>query len=434
MEKENRDIDLKSEEFQEVLSAVPSWILRWGITLAFSFLMALIIGSFLFKYPDILNAPIIVTTESLPAGVVAKISGRIDALFVTEKQPVTKGQMLACIENPAKLEDALALKQYLAGFEREEIAGQARNNSIFAGELGNLQPAYTTFQKSFHDYEYFLAANYHNKKIAVIEKQIAVQKNILQKSKGQLKISQSQLESAQKLFAMDSSLFSKETISSAEFEQAKSPYLQMLQSFENAKLSIENQKISILQSEQSVFDLQQQRVEQDNTLKLAVKTGYEQLAAQLKTWEQAYLLIAPINGIVSFTKYWQKNQNISAGEVLVTVVPSEKTKIIGKITLPPQGAGKVKVGQEVNVKLDNFPYMEYGLIRVKINNISLVPVDNGQGAKAYVLEVDFPEALVTNYGRTLDFSQEMTGTAEIITEDLRLIDRFLNPIKAVIQQ
>ena len=59
-------------------------------------------------------------------------------------------------------------------------------------------------------------------------------------------------------------------------------------------------------------------------------------------------------------------------------------------------------------------------------------IDNG--AKTYILEVEFPEILTTNYGKTLTFSQEMTGTAEIITEDLRLIDKFINPIKAVIKK
>jgi len=51
-----------------------------------------------------------------------------------------------------------------------------------------------------------------------------------------------------------------------------------------------------------------------------------------------------------------------------------------------------------------------------------------------MLEVDFPEKLLTNYGKELVFSQEMTGSAEIITEDLRLLDKFLNPIKAVIRK
>ena len=125
---------------------------------------------------------------------------------------------------------------------------------------------------------------------------------------------------------------------------------------------------------------------------------------------------------------------MGAGEVLVTIVPYGDTKVIGKILLPQQGAGKVKVGQTVNVKLDNFPYLEYGMVKVCIRNISMVPVQVDENTKAYMLEVEFPENLVTTYGKELDFSQEMTGTAEIITEDLRLLDKFINPIKAVIKK
>ena len=119
---------------------------------------------------------------------------------------------------------------------------------------------------------------------------------------------------------------------------------------------------------------------------------------------------------------------------MVTIVPNEETKIIGKILLPPQGAGKVKEGQSVNVKFDNYPHMEFGMVRVIIKNISLVPVTVEDIKKAYMLEVEFPDSLITNYGKTLEFSQKMTGSAEIITEDLRLLDRFLNPIRSIIRK
>jgi HlyD family secretion protein len=56
-----------------------------------------------------------------------------------------------------------------------------------------------------------------------------------------------------------------------------------------------------------------------------------------------------------------------------------------------------------------------------------------ENIRYYVLEVDFPEDLMTNYGKTLSFSQEMQGTAEIVTDDLRLLDRFLQPIKALLK-
>ncbi|MDL2313338.1 HlyD family secretion protein, partial [Bacteroidales bacterium OttesenSCG-928-B11] len=199
-------------------------------------------------------------------------------------------------------------------------------------------------------------------------------------------------------------------------------------------LSIDNQRMSILQSEQAIFDLEQQFVEQRNNLQLSLSTAYDQLLTQIKSWEQTYLLVSPCNGVATFTKYWKKNQNVNAGEVLVTVVPKEETQIVGKILLPPQGAGKVREGQTVNVKFDSYPHMEYGMVRVQIRNISLVPIQVNEENKAYILEVLFPEKLQTNYGKELTFSQEMSGTAEIITEDLRLLDKFINPIKAVIKR
>ncbi|MDL2326809.1 HlyD family secretion protein, partial [Bacteroidales bacterium OttesenSCG-928-A14] len=147
-----------------------------------------------------------------------------------------------------------------------------------------------------------------------------------------------------------------------------------------------------------------------------------------------YLLVSPCSGIATFTKYWKKNQNVNGGEVLVTIVPKEETQIVGKILLPPQGAGKVKEGQTVNVKFESYPHTEYGMVRVQIRNISLVPIQVNEESKAFLLEVTFPEKLLTNYGKELAFSQEMTGTAEIITEDLRLLDKFINPIKAVLKR
>ena len=233
---------------------------------------------------------------------------------------------------------------------------------------------------------------------------------------------------------MDSSLYSKGMLSLADYQSARGTFLQQQSSFESARMSVDNQQMSILQSEQSIFDLEQQRIDEEQRLTTALASAREQLSAQIRLWEQTYLLLAPCDGVVTFTKYWQENQNVNAGEVLVTVVPDGDTKVIGKILLPQQGAGKVKVGQTVNVKFDNFPYLEYGLVKVNIRNISLVPVQVDENTKAYMLEVEFPTKLVTTYGKELTFSQEMTGTAEIITDDLRLLDKFLNPIKAVIKK
>ena len=424
------NLNLRSEEVQEILGRPPRWIVRVGISIIFVVVAGLFVGSYFLKYPDILPATITVTTENLPAGVMAMTTGKIDTIAVAEKQTVQEGELLAVIRNPAKLEDVMAVKRMLE--ESDTLVVETHGRASL--QLGEIQSAFTAFDNALTDYRHFVEMDYHNRKIKVIQKQISAQKSLLQKTINQLNISRKQLSAAQKLFEIDSTLYNKSALSLVDYQSARNSFLQQQSSLESSKMSVDNQQMSILQSEQSIFDLEQQRIDEEQQLTSALTTAKEQLAAQIRQWEQTYLLVAPCDGKVTFTKYWQKNQNVNAGEVLVTVVPDGDTQVMGKILLPQQGAGKVKVGQTVNVKLDNFPYLEYGMVKVCIRNISMVPIQVDENTKAYMLEVEFPENLVTTYGKELTFSQEMTGTAEIITEDLRLLDKFINPIKAVIKK
>ncbi len=85
------NIELRSEEVQEILGRPPRWIVRVGTTVIFAVVVGLFVGSYFFKYPDILSATITVTTENLPAEVTAKTSGKIDTIFVSEKQHLFYG-------------------------------------------------------------------------------------------------------------------------------------------------------------------------------------------------------------------------------------------------------------------------------------------------------------------------------------------------------
>ncbi len=421
-------IELRSEGVQEILGRPPHWMIRYGISVIFIVIAGIFIGSYFFKYPDVLNANIIVTTENLPAGVVARTSGRIDTLFVKEKQKIIKGDVLALITNTACYNDILSLKSIISKFN---ISDLSTFNLIEDNlQLGEVQSSYLSFVKAIENYNQFVQTDYYNKKIASTERQINSQRKVLQKTIEQLKFSKAQLVSERELFKMDSTLYAKRSLSWAEFENSKTKYIQAQNSYENTLLNIDNLKINILQSEQSVMDLKKQFSEQLKELQLVLSSSYDMLQTQLINWEQSYLLVSPCDGIVTLTNYWQKNQNVASGDVLITIVPEKETKIIGKIYLPQQGAGKVKNGQTVNIKFANFPYMEYGIVQVKIKNISLVPIVV-KDERVYLLEVEFPEKLKTTYGKELTFSQEMQGSAEIITDDLRLLDKFINPIKAI---
>ena len=421
---------LKSPAVQEILGRPPQWIIRWGITVILIVIAGLFVGSYFFKYPDVVSTTIEVTTENLPVQLVARATGKIDTLFVTDNEIVEKEQYLAVIENPADFQSVLSLKFKIQSSNPETLNIKPETLNF---RLGELQPSYYQFVKSCEDYDYFIKADYYNQKINALHRQIALQQQLKQRTRKQCDLSREQLSTQERLFASDSTLYVQKAIALVEYEAARNTFLQVQQAYQSSLSSIDNIQLTITQYEQNIFDLQQQAEEKRQTLLLALSGAYEALQSQINQWELQYTFKSSVNGKVSMTKQWQKSQHINAGDVFLNIVPEETAHITGKIMLPAQGAGKVKTGQTVNVKFDGYPHLEFGMVKGKVKNISLVPVATQQG-KFTMVEVEFPDNLTTNYGKTLDFSQEMSGAADIITEDMRLIERFFNPIKSLMKR
>ena len=117
-----------------------------------------------------------------------------------------------------------------------------------------------------------------------------------------------------------------------------------------------------------------------------------------------------------------KYPDIIMAPVVVTAAPNDSTTFIGSVQLKMNPSGIVQIGQQVNLKFANYPYMEYGVVKGVVSKISSVP--NGD---TYALEVSLPGRMVSSFGKKLEFQQELKGTAEIITEERRLLDRILHP-------
>ncbi len=73
---EEKDVEIKIDEVNELLSDVPSWMVRWGITAIFLILLALLSLTFFIKYPDKLVAKTTITTLDPPVTLIAKSSGK----------------------------------------------------------------------------------------------------------------------------------------------------------------------------------------------------------------------------------------------------------------------------------------------------------------------------------------------------------------------
>ncbi len=133
---------------------------------------------------------------------------------------------------------------------------------------------------------------------------------------------------------------------------------------------------------------------------------------------------------MAFANFWSISQFISTGSVVFTVIPEKEHKIIGRAIVPVTGAGKIKSGQKVNIKLDNYPYIEFGIIESEISKISMVPVSAEKESYCNV-EINLANKLITNYKKEIPFNQKVQETAEIITKDRRLIERLIEPLVSI---
>lgn len=423
-------IEIRSEEVQEIMGNPPRWILRWGVTLLFAMVLVLLIGSYFYKYPEIIQSTVVINTENMPAVIVAKANGKLDEIFVEDKAFVEKNTPLASIENGALYKDVKLLQQKIDTIKRLLIADAKLDYSLQENlVLGDIQPTYMSFTKALKDYEIYKETNFLAKKADGLKAQIGQYQKLCKKMLSQTSIYKEQLELVESQLKRDSSLLRTNAIAKSDWERSKNSYLQSKLSYENSKVSLDNTQITIAQMEQNLLEINQQSFEQRKLLLLSLQTAIDNLQNQINAWTKMYVLTTPISGKVTFVRFWSKNQNVEAGKDVFSVVPTAESKIIGKIKLPIKGSGKVKEGQQVNIKLDNYPYLEYGLIIGKINSVSLMPSEDN-----YSVEVEFPNGLTTNYKKKLAFGQNMQGSAEIITEDIRLIERFIQPLRYILKK
>ena len=427
--KEGKEIELRSEEVQEVMGQIPAWIVRWGITLLFIVVLALLVGSYFFKYPDVITTEMTLTSRHPVAQIVARTSGKISKLYVTDGEKVKPGALLAIVQNPASTEDAYRLKDILL----EHQAEPDRLSELLSGKaefvLGEMQSVYVGLLTSLHECKNYRELDYYPKKIAAVRDQIDKYSVYYRNQQRQRQVVKEQYGIACKQYERDSSLFFRQVISPFEYETAKNALLQNRYSLEGANAALENMKIQIGQLEESLLDLQLQQAEKESLLLHNYRTAMEELLNVIGSWELNYCLRSPIEGRVTFTKYWNENQFITSGEDVFSVVPEENERLIGRASLPVQRSGKVELSQRVIVRFANFPDQEFGIVNGIVSAISMVPTEDN-----YMVEIAFPNGLTTNYGKNLPVSHEMKATAEIVTDDLRLIERFFQPLKKILKE
>jgi multidrug efflux pump subunit AcrA (membrane-fusion protein) len=412
------DLDESNEQIRVVLGQVPNWFLSWGTTVIFCCLIIMAALSWYIKYPDVVTAEIVITTKNSPITVVSRTQGKLKPILVADRDQVQKGQVLAVIENTARHEDVYALLQATENLASVETSTLPAFTPKPFWRLGEVQESYQAFEKSYQDWRLYQQLTPQAKAIASLQKQMAEYSRLLEKQRNQQQLYEKELQLGSKIFERNKAAFARELISASELEQKQKDLVQAVRYRDDIKTQLSISTIRIEELHNSILNLTLEKQRVENEYHQTFISRLNALNTQISQWEETYVLKSPIAGKVTFFDFRSENQFVKSGEEVMTIVPGNEESLVGKVSMSLHNSGKVKDGNQVLVHLQNYPSREFGMLVGTVKNMALVPKNN-----TYAIEVEFHNSLKTTFNKTLEFRQELQGSAEIITEDLRLIER-----------
>lgn len=416
-------LDVRSEEVQEIIGRPPYWLIRWGITAFFAVLALVLLSAAVIKYPEVIEAPLRLTAINAPQSLESRTGGKIVRLAAENNSAVDEGTVLAWLESTADHQEILELAE-LTGHLRDQLLNsnaiqiEEVNLSAF-GNLGELQTTYQGFEQAWREYRAYQPGAFFSRQRDMLIQELEYSRQLLGQLQKQKQIQQADLALAEREFNMQKELAENDFISPIELARAERELASRRLPLQQTESAIISNHVSRTAKEKEIMELDRRIDEQQSVIIQSLNT----MISAIDDWTQTYLVTAPYSGRVVYAGIVQENQTVTAGQELFYLKPNSTT-YFGELSVSQQSFGRVSEGQQVMVRFSGYPYQEYGSVYGEVEYFSDFPVRDS----LFFAKVTFPDGLQTSYGQTIPPRNGMLGQAEIITQDMRLLERVYNNI------
>lgn len=420
----------RSDKVREILGKAPNWMIRSGSLLIFFIILLLVFGSAAISYNEIIPARILITSNNPPINLKAKSSSQLKKVLIQNNEEVIEGQVLAELENNAELKDI----NYLESTLRNDCNNISTLDSLeyyfpVNLKLGVIKPVYDSFLYSYQNlissktrnYKDNLEPLFANNQLKELSQILKVRTKQLADIEQELTVLKSKLESNKDFLPKETNSHIDYIKTSTDFFELQKRQEVCLQDILRIQTVIINYETILKNSETPDTKSLEKNIQKLENTK-------NHLIVAVNKWRQDYLMVSPVDGNAILFDIWAPYQNITMGETVITVLPKNKKGIVGIVNLPINSSAKAKIGQEVLIKLDNYPFEEWGSLRGHVKEISEVPKDGGQPFYTMYVSMD---SLKTSFDRTIPFKQVMYGNVEIIVEELTLLQRIFYQLRIV---
>ena len=418
-----------TDEMQDIITKVPSWILRWGVTLFFAILVLVVSISAFVRYPDVVNATMKINSPDGAKPIVAKVPGKLVKLLVKQNDEVVAGQSLGYIESTANHEQVLNLFRKLAELQRQVQANHVQlvsflNNGDVA-QLGELQTSYQNFYQEYLSYKSSVENGFFVKKRSYLDQDLSDLAKQEKQLNAQKMIQQRDFTLAEQEFHIYQKLVQQKAGTLSELRDEESKYLAKKSLLVQTDASLINANTNYLAKEKEILELDNQINQEKSKFVQALNS----LVSQVQDWKSKYVLTALQSGRLVFANVIQENDVLNANEEVFYINPGNE-QFFGEMMIPQMSMGKVKEGQQVLIKLRSYPFEEYGMLRGRIQYISDVPYRDS----VFLSRVDFKTIKSSDMRRPIHLKQGMMADAEIVTQDATVLQRISRSIIKVIDK
>jgi multidrug efflux pump subunit AcrA (membrane-fusion protein) len=410
-------------EIDEIISNKPSFLIRWGISIFFLIIMFLLTITWFIQYPDIVTASGFLSSINAPKEIMLHSGGKLIKLFAAEEQQVSKNEVLGYMESTASHDEVIDLSKLLDSIST--MADNNRTNGVVGilhmpfNNLGELQTSYQTFAQAFVNFSNYLSNGFFLRKREMLNNDMGYLQKLNSSLHQQKGLLQQDLSLTDTTFKAHEMLKENKVISALDFRNEKSKLLAKEMTIPQISSSIISNESQQNEKRKEIAELENQIQQQKSIFVQALNT----FKSQVVDWKKKYLLIAPIDGIVSFSTFLQENQQLRQGQIICFINPGNSNYYVEAV-IPQYNFGKVKTGQEVLLKFQAYPYQEFGSVKGRIEFISNAPSDSG-----YLAKVGLPEGLVTNYKKSVQYRTGLSMQVDIITDKRRLLERFFSSFR-----
>lgn len=425
------NIELRSEDVQEILSRPPHWMLSWGNALLVLLVVLVFILSYFIKYPNVISADAVIAGKTPPVYIENKVRGRISVIQVANGQEVGKGDIIAEIENPVKLSTIQLLQAFLLEV-RSQLDG---DNFRFSGQTKRVDseqlfegaPDYLRLLSALDKYGTLLNEKTLSQQLESLQLRYQHQLDLKKITLNELKLNEKSQAIANERFQMKTEEFEQGMIAKVDYLNAQAAYNESLKSKEAFDKTLIQTNLQISEIENEIELLKATVIEERNELRQQIAESLNALDNFIIRWQNDYTLKSPVMGKIDYVGRRKINQLVDVSEKLFAVIPANEQYEI-EISVPTTEYGKIKIGQLVKLELQNFPSNQFGFLTGEVIEIPALPYE-----EHYIYKARLKNNFISTTGLTLPHSPEAKARAEVVSQDYRLIERLFSGLSDKLQ-